>query len=304
MGKIAFVFSGQGAQKPGMAREFYDTIPSVKTLFDAAEEYRPGTLDQCFSGTEEELKQTENTQPCLYLADLAAAIAAQDAKITADGVAGFSLGEIPALAFAGAFSYIDGFKIAAKRGEIMSRAARETNASMTAVVKLENEAVERICRKFQRVYPVNYNSPGQLVVSGADNELEQFKIEVKAAGGRCLPVAAGGGFHSPFMDGAAKEFGEYLEGLNIVVPSLPIWSNQSGKGYSTYPKPLMTAQINSPVRWESIIRDMLQQGYDTFIETGVGMTLMKINKRIPGAERSFSAETPADIEKILEELNA
>ena len=167
MGKIAFVFSGQGAQKAGMGKAFYETNETVQALFDGAEALRAGTLKQCFEGTAEELKETQNTQPCLYLADLAAAIAVSEAGITPDGVAGFSLGEIPALAFAGAYSHLDGFQLAMKRGEVMAKAAAEHPASMLAVMKLENEKTEEICKQFRQVYPVNYNAPGQLVVAGA-----------------------------------------------------------------------------------------------------------------------------------------
>ena len=206
MGKIAFVFSGQGAQKAGMGKAFYEVDATVKSLFDGAEVLRNGTLSQCFEGTAEELKETQNTQPCLYLADLAAAIALSEAGITPDGVAGFSLGEIPALAFAGAYSHLDGFQIACARGKAMAKAAAEHPASMLAVMKLENAKIEEICKGFKQVYPVNYNAPGQLVVAGAKEEMDAFSKAVREAGGRGMPVAVGGGFHSPFMDEAAKVF--------------------------------------------------------------------------------------------------
>lgn len=133
MGKIVFVFSGQGAQKAGMGKDFYEKNETVKILFDSAEKIRKGTLNQCFEGTAEELKETQNTQPCLYLADLAAANALSETGVMPDGVAGFSLGEIPALAFAGAYSHLDGFQIACARGNAMAKAAAEHPASMLAV---------------------------------------------------------------------------------------------------------------------------------------------------------------------------
>jgi (acyl-carrier-protein) S-malonyltransferase len=166
MGQIAFVFSGQGAQHPGMAEDFYCGNTEVRDLFEQAEKIRPGITELCFHGDAAVLKQTENTQPCLYLADLAAAIVLQGAGVKPSGLAGFSLGEVPALAFGGAFSYAQGFEITCKRGELMAEASAKQQTSMLAVLKLSNEAVEEICSRYEHVYPVNYNSPGQLVVSG------------------------------------------------------------------------------------------------------------------------------------------
>ena len=132
MGKTAFLFSGQGAQRAGMGKEFYEHFASVRALFDAAEELRPGTLQQMFAGSDDELRQTENTQPCLYLADLAAAYALRDSGLQPEAVAGFSLGEIPALAFAGAYDGMTGFRLACARGASMARAGKNVNASMAA----------------------------------------------------------------------------------------------------------------------------------------------------------------------------
>ena len=188
MGKIAFMFSGQGAQHVGMGLDLYNNYDSVKQLFDDAQSVRPGTKEQCFEGDEATLKLTQNTQPCLYLADLAAAVALKDEGIMPDAVAGFSLGEIPALSFAGAYSYTDGFKLAVKRGEAMGKASEHNPASMLAVVKLDNKTVEDICDKYEYIYPVNYNCTGQLVVSGKTEYFEQFSADVKAAGGRALPL--------------------------------------------------------------------------------------------------------------------
>lgn len=302
MGKIAFVFSGQGSQHAGMGKDFYENNSSVRTLFDEAEKYREGTLEQCFDGNTEILRQTENAQPCLYLSDLAAAMALKESHVIPDAVAGFSLGEIPSLAFAGAFSYIDGFKIACRRGELMADAANAVKTSMIAVLKLDNKVVEDICKKYSHVYPVNYNCRGQLVVSGLTEELEKFKYDIKAIGGTIIPLAVSGGFHSPFMDTAAKEFGMFLSGIKIDIPIISAYSNYTASPYSGNIKNFMENQINHPVKWEKIILQMVSNGFDTFIETGVGNVLQKLILKIAPDVKSFSVQNNADIFLVLKEI--
>ena len=302
MGKIAFVFSGQGAQKAGMGKAFYEVDATVKSLFDGAEVLRNGTLSQCFEGTAEELKETQNTQPCLYLADLAAAIALSEAGITPDGVAGFSLGEIPALAFAGAYSHLDGFQIACARGKAMAKAAAEHPASMMAVMKLENETIQEICKKFKQVYPVNDNAPGQLVVAGAKEEMDAFSKAVREAGGRGMPVAVGGGFHSPFMDEAAKVFAAEIETFERKQPAIPVYSNFTTEPYGENVLELMTNQINHSLRWQESIERMAEDGFDTFIEVGVGDTLKKLIKRILPEAKVYNVSNLEEIEKVKEEM--
>lgn len=302
MGKIAFVFSGQGAQKAGMGKSFYENNQTVKDLFDRAETLRSGTQAQCFAGTAEELKETQNTQPCLYLTDLAAAIALSEAGIQADGAAGFSLGELPALAFAGAYSYADGFRLACIRGKAMARAAAEHPASMLAVMKLDNEKIEEICKQFKQVYPVNYNAPGQLVVAGAAEEMEAFQQAIRTAGGRGLPVAVGGGFHSPFMDEASREFSESAREFQLKQPALTVYSNFTTKPYTANVLELMENQINHSLRWQESIERMAADGFDTFIEVGIGDTLKKLIKRILPEARVYSVSNMEEIEKVKEEL--
>ena len=159
MGKIAFVFSGQGAQYSGMGKALYASSPAAKAVFDMADSLRPGTARQCFEGSMEELTQTVNTQPCVFAVDLAAARALAERGIQPDCVAGFSLGEIAALAFAGVLSDEEAFRLVCKRGELMDKAARENPGAMVAVLKLTSAQTEELCQRFEKTYPVNSRQP-------------------------------------------------------------------------------------------------------------------------------------------------
>ena len=273
MGKIAFVFAGQGAQYPGMGQELAQCSPAASQVFQQLDALRPGTSQQCFSGTEAELKETRNTQPCMFAVELAAAAALEEKGLRADLAAGFSLGEIGALAYTGAVDLETGFHLVCRRGELMQQAAEAQPTAMAAVLKLENAAVEALCAQFPETYPVNYNCPGQVSVACAKEQLAPFSAAVKAAGGRALPLKVAGGFHSPFMASAAQGFAQVLADCQVGQPKLPLYSNKTGAVYDGDPKELLAQQIVSPVRWETIVRNMIAAGADTFIELGPGKTL-------------------------------
>lgn len=302
MGKIAFLFSGQGAQRAGMGKEFYEQIASVRSLFDAAEEYRPGTLRQLFSGSEEELRRTENTQPCLYLADIAAAMALREQGVLPKAAAGFSLGELPALAFAGAFDPLAGFCLACARGTYMAAAAADTDAGMAAIVRLPDETVERLCAKYPHVHPVNYNCDGQLAVAGDRGELELLYQDVAAAGGRSMPLNVSSAFHSPYMDAAAEHFGAYLSNVPLQQPALAVYSNFTAQPYTSEVRQLLMRQINHPVRWKTILHTLQEQGFDTFIECGVGGVLCRLTRKNLTNCRAYTIENMQDLRKLCEEV--
>lgn len=298
MGKIAFIFSGQGAQYSGMGKELYDFSPAAKAVYDMADSVREGTSRQCFEGSTEELCKTVNTQPCVFTADLAAAYALVEKGIKPDCVAGFSLGEIAALAFSKMLSDEEAFKLVCKRGELMDKAATENPGAMAAVMKLTPQQVEEICSKFDKTYPVNYNSPAQTVVATTSENADKFCEAVKEAGGRAKLLAVSGAFHSPFMAEAADGLAEYMENVDFSQPETVIYSDVTAKPYEGDYKALVKAQVESPVKWQTIVENMVADGVDTFIEVGVGKTLTGLVKRINGDVKAFKVETPADIEAL------
>ena len=225
MGKIAFVFSGQGDQYPGMGKDLAEKYPAAAEVYEMCNRLRPGTAAQCFDGTEEELMETKNTQPCLFATELAAAAVLMDKGVLPDAAAGFSLGEMAAATVSGLFDNETGFRLVCKRGELMQREAERSDTSMAAVVKLTPERVRELCAGYPDVYPVNFNAPGQVTVSGLSGQLPDFFAEVKAAGGRAIPLKVKGAFHSPFMDNAAEAFAEELAHAVIREGSIPLYSD-------------------------------------------------------------------------------
>ena len=300
MGKVAFVFSGQGSQYGGMGKSLCEVSPAARQVFETADAIRPGTSAQCFGGTTEELSVTKNTQPCLYCVDLAAARALEEAGVHADFAAGFSLGEIAALTFSGVFSGEDGFSFVCQRAEAMQEAARQNPGSMAAVLKLPNETVEELCGGFERVWPVNYNCPGQLVAAGEKGELEEFCRKVAEAGGKAVPLAVSGGFHSPLMESAAQRLETALGSISLRAPQIPVYANFTAQPYGGNAKELIVEQVKNPVRWQETVEALAAAGVDTFLECGAGKTLCGLIKKTVKGARVFRVEDAETLRAAVE----
>lgn len=312
MGKVAFLFAGQGAQHPGMGAGIPAASPAARAVFDAADSVRPGTFEQCCQGTKEELSQTENTQPCVFATDLACARALEERGVEPDVVAGFSLGEVAALTFAGAFSDKKGFELVCRRAELMAAAASSHPGVMRAVVKLDAARVEELaaevaCQADGDCWPVNYNSPMQTVVAGSPTACEKLDELVRGAGGRAMKVAVSGAFHSPYMADAAAGLAAALDGNEPAAMRVPVLANRTAHPYPADPKSaaeLLSAQVANPVRWTDTIRAMAADGVDAFVEVGPGKTLSGLVKRTLEGVCVYNVETPEELEATASALLA
>ena len=302
MSKIAFVFSGQGAQAPGMGKELYDCSPAAKAVFDLADSIRPGTSPQCFEGTQEELNVTINTQPCLFACDLAAAKAAQERGIQPDCAAGFSLGEAAAVAFSGMLTEAEAFSMVCKRAELMNEAAQKNPGAMAAVMKLSPQQVETLCGPIENAWPVNYNSPKQTVVAASADTIDQVVEAASAQRGRAVKLAVSGAFHSPLMHSAADGLREYLASVSLREERLPVYANLTAEPYGEDKKETMAAQCENPVRWQKTIENMIANGVDTFIEVGVGKTLAGLIKKINPEVTVYQIENKEGLDAAAEAL--
>lgn len=289
MGRLAFVFSGQGDQYPGMGRDLYEKYACAARAFQLCEELRPGTMKQCFEGTDEELRKTGNTQPCLFAVELAMASVLKEQGICPSAAAGFSLGEVTAAVAAGILNPETGFRLVCTRGRLMEEEAEKHDTSMAAVVRLAPEKVEELCRGYSQIYPVNFNGPGQVSVSGLSSQMFAFSAEVKNAGGRVIPLKVQGAFHSPFMKEAADLFAEELSRAAMEKSRIPLYSNVTAEPYTEDAAGLLSRQIVSPVQWEKLIRAMIRDGIQTFVEIGPGKTLVNMIRKIAPEAEAYSA---------------
>jgi len=304
VGQIAFVFSGQGAQYAGMGKSLYDGSPTAKVLMDELERIRPGTLAQCFTGSESELKDTRNTQPCIFAISLAVTAALGEHGVFPDALAGFSLGEVTALTFGGAFSVSDGFSLVIRRGELMAKVAEESPGGMSAIMKLPASQVEALAANFAEIYPVNYNCPGQTVVAGNSEQLVSFGASVKDAGGRAIPLKVGGGFHSPYMTFASASFKEVLSEFEIGTLQYPVYSNLTAKPYGEDVVQKLSEQMANPVQWQKTVENMVADGITAFIEVGPGKTLKGLIEKCTDQAVAYHVEDMDSLQEVVRALSA
>lgn len=304
MGSIAFVFAGQGAQFPGMGKEFYDTSEAARRVFDEAERIRPGTLKQCFSGSAEELALTANTQPCLLAMDYACAEAVKEAGIEPDCLAGFSLGEVAAVAYAGVLPFDRAFRFVIARAEAMQACAQKHPGVMGAVLRLTAKQVEEICLEMpDQAFPVNYNCPGQTVVAMAQEVYDAFNARVSEARGRMIRLNVSGAFHTPWMGEATEALKQVLEAETLCAPKIPLYANSTAQPYQADAMKLLSQQVSMPVRWQESVEQMLAAGVDTFIEVGAGKTLTGLIRKTAPGTKVINVEKPSDLNKLKEELS-
>lgn len=304
MGEVAVLFAGQGAQHEGMGSALAACEPSARAVFELCDRVRPGTARQCFEASTAELSQTENTQPCMWATDLACARALAAHGLKPAAVAGFSLGELAALAFAGVMSDEDAFRVVCRRSELMAAACAVNPGAMVAVLKLAPERVEELAAQ-AGAWPVNYNSPAQTVCAGSPQAIEALVALAKEAGGRAMPLNVSGAFHSPFMESAREGLAEALAQVAMRPAGIPVWANACALPYPAdedEARALLARQVASPVRWSQTLCALAERGIDTFVEAGPGKVLTGLVRRTLPQARALSCETPEDLAAVCEEL--
>lgn len=302
--KLAFLYAGQGSQHAGMGQDLYEAYPLFRQILDDA----PVDFDLkklCFEGPEEQLSQTRYTQPCMVA--FAAGITAllKERGITPQAAAGLSLGEYSALQAAGVFTPREAIALAAFRGKAMEEAAQGMESAMYAVLNLDRNTLEEVCRKASEkgpVYLANYNCPGQIVIGGnREGAVEACRLALEAGARRCLPLKVSGPFHTPLMAPAGKALEEHFAGLSFGEMAFPVYFNCLGRpktAEETIPQ-LLVRQVQTSVYMEDTIRHMADAGIDTIVEVGPGKALSGFVKKTAPHIRTIPVETAQQLEDAV-----
>ncbi|MBD3217892.1 MAG: ACP S-malonyltransferase [candidate division Zixibacteria bacterium] len=311
MGKTAFIFPGQASQYVGMAKDFYDSSPEVKKLYDRASEILGYDLaDVSFSGPIEKLTQTVYTQPAILVHSLAVLTEMGDDFGEVEFAAGHSLGEYSALAFAGVLSFEDSILAVKERSRAMQSACDAAEGTMAALIGCEGENLEKLLEEASKtgiIQPANFNSPGQVAVSG-DRKAVEKAIEIAKDFGakKAIPLQVGGAFHSPLMESARAEVEAVLSKMDFKDGRIAVVTNVEAKGEkdSGHLRELLIRQITSPVLWKQTVDHMVENGVDRFIEIGPGKVLSGLVKRSAKGSNIGNIDTVEDLKKFKETVSA
>lgn len=310
--KIAFIYPGQGAQYPGMGKDIYENYEIAKNIIDDSNEVLGFDLKSIvFEGSDEDIKKTEITQPAILMVSHAVSEVLKDRGIIPDAVAGLSLGEYSALVDAAVIDYGEALKLVRKRGTLMEEAVPEGKGAMSAILGLSAEDIQTVLDKYSKegiIKIANYNCPGQLVISGEKALVERASEELKEIGARravILPVS--GPFHTEMLESAGEKLRDEIRKIEINEPDKSVYFNVTGNKYSGENiEDTLVKQVSSSVKWEDIVRNMIQDGIEVFVEVGVGKTLVsfvkKIAKEMKADVETYNVQDSEGLNSLIEKI--